>query len=751
MSAMDYDRQVGLLGHRFNVLFGLIYDSFVCHTMSRELDNAAYKRRITVLSTWGIIAARAITYQAKRDFNVARKLHMALEPLPLQEKPPEHHLAVLHEVGIPDVPDVPTKMKASSQMTPYKGGINLYWKYCIARDRANGVLKQYGKATSKPYWAFVRAEYDAPDFDRSIWEDRVKEIRDEAAVDRQLLLTHRAPLEICDGSRSALAHTHQGCLVPLALADFSVLAVIDSPNPALDVVSDQLVAVDLHQACDTKKVECQIVEAGLFISGHDAASLQSSTEEMQPLSNETYVTMRDIGLKQLTDVDSKDSLLERHSRAFATSVGRIARAKGTIPKTVHYERRCRGVCQARSVRSVWQCFRSLGTILKKLCDEHNRVSKLYHHKLLLAVIVWRHVRISQRVVVLADCNLGAGFADIGPHATQAFIVLQPTDDHIYDDTHTSDWFRAKRFRLLREPFVEPKAFGKMWKRWTRSVVLGRVRCRLAYDVAGDVLQPWNKPVERSCVDVLAFHWTNWDELHVTGTTRTLDSAAIGCGNDSDSGDDIDGEMAFGGRRQNEEDLSGTVAEVEQITPVAVPAHLHNIGQCLPDEDVVDDSSTSSDGGGGEEPPVYPVPPVGGPIAAMPSSSSGPMVPVPSPLPDPVPLPPDSDIAIRQVRRQRWSLWSISPVFSHGVHVGWGGNCGKHFNTALGERTRCQSSITAGKYLTLDECRVRMKLWLLAGLAVSDDDLLARQSHKRMLPRQIPLEDENVVDARAPVA
>ena len=76
VSAMDYDRQVGLLGHRFNVLFGLIYDSFVCHTMSRELDNAAYKRRITVLSTWGIIAARAIAYQAKRDFNVARKLDM---------------------------------------------------------------------------------------------------------------------------------------------------------------------------------------------------------------------------------------------------------------------------------------------------------------------------------------------------------------------------------------------------------------------------------------------------------------------------------------------------------------------------------------------------------------------------------------------------------------------------------------------------------------------------------------------------
>ena len=81
----------------------------------------------------------------------------------------------------------------------------------------------------------------------------------------------------------------------------------------------------------------------------------------------------------------------------------------------------------------------------------------------------------------------------------------------------------------------------------------------------------------------------------------------------------------------------------------------------------------------------------------------------------------------------------------------GGNCGCHLNTALGERTRCQASLTAGKYLTLDECRVRMKLWLLAGLTVSDADRMARNSHKGILPRQIPLEDETVVDARAPAA
>ena len=69
---------------------------------------------------------------------------------------------------------------------------------------------------------------------------------------------------------------------------------------------------------------------------------------------------------------------------------------------------------------------------------------------------------------------------------------------------------------------------------------------------------------------------------------------------------------------------------------------------------------------------------------------------------------------RHKRAEAWGPWSISPIYEHDVHVGFGPNCHKHKDCP--HQLDCSRSIRMGKKNRLSEaeCIRRCKEWLVIG-------------------------------------
>ena len=72
----------------------------------------------------------------------------------------------------------------------------------------------------------------------------------------------------------------------------------------------------------------------------------------------------------------------------------------------------------------------------------------------------------------------------------------------------------------------------------------------------------------------------------------------------------------------------------------------------------------------------------------------------------------------------------------------------HLNSTDRGGAQCKKAVTAGRTLTLDECRIKVKQWLIEGLPLPDSPN-ARTRHVEMDARRFPPEQEAAVDFRAP--
>ena len=73
-----------------------------------------------------------------------------------------------------------------------------------------------------------------------------------------------------------------------------------------------------------------------------------------------------------------------------------------------------------------------------------------------------------------------------------------------------------------------------------------------------------------------------------------------------------------------------------------------------------------------------------------------------------------------VERQswRWRGYLVSKIFRNDEHIGFGITCARHSNEEDGEATLCQKALLFGReHLSHDECILRLKKWLLAGVEI----------------------------------
>ena len=75
-------------------------------------------------------------------------------------------------------------------------------------------------------------------------------------------------------------------------------------------------------------------------------------------------------------------------------------------------------------------------------------------------------------------------------------------------------------------------------------------------------------------------------------------------------------------------------------------------------------------------------------------------------------------AIRQRRSEAWGVFHLGPIYSQGVQTGYGAICGLHRNSEDGPGIYCRKALTTSE-LSEEDCRLRLKRWLLAGLQDSD--------------------------------
>ena len=74
----------------------------------------------------------------------------------------------------------------------------------------------------------------------------------------------------------------------------------------------------------------------------------------------------------------------------------------------------------------------------------------------------------------------------------------------------------------------------------------------------------------------------------------------------------------------------------------------------------------------------------------------------------------SATANRQRRGESWGAFYLAPIYTQGVRTGYGAICGLHQNSDDVPGTSCRKALTTGD-LPEEECRVRLKRWLMAGL------------------------------------
>ena len=75
------------------------------------------------------------------------------------------------------------------------------------------------------------------------------------------------------------------------------------------------------------------------------------------------------------------------------------------------------------------------------------------------------------------------------------------------------------------------------------------------------------------------------------------------------------------------------------------------------------------------------------------------------------------------------MFNLGPIYSEGVRTGYGAICGLHSNSEDAPGIYCRKALTIGD-LSEEDCRLRLKRWLLAGL--KDDDWPEDQARSRHL-------------------
>ena len=103
-------------------------------------------------------------------------------------------------------------------------------------------------------------------------------------------------------------------------------------------------------------------------------------------------------------------------------------------------------------------------------------------------------------------------------------------------------------------------------------------------------------------------------------------------------------------------------------------------------------------------------------------------------PAPVP-PPAAAAAARPARRNQrraipWGPFLLSPIVpQHGRQTGWGAICNGHVDRGEGcSATQCKKAVSYGATLDDAACILRLKRWLIAGLADGDFPRHAQRSH-----------------------
>ena len=75
-------------------------------------------------------------------------------------------------------------------------------------------------------------------------------------------------------------------------------------------------------------------------------------------------------------------------------------------------------------------------------------------------------------------------------------------------------------------------------------------------------------------------------------------------------------------------------------------------------------------------------------------------------------------ATRQRRSEAWGVFHLGPIYSQGVQTGYGAICGLHQNSDDAPGIYCRKALTTSE-LSEEDCRLRLKRWLVAGLQDSD--------------------------------
>ena len=111
---------------------------------------------------------------------------------------------------------------------------------------------------------------------------------------------------------------------------------------------------------------------------------------------------------------------------------------------------------------------------------------------------------------------------------------------------------------------------------------------------------------------------------------------------------------------------------------------------------------------------------------------------------------DEDKALRESRVHSFGPWSTSEIWSEGLCVGWGANCGCHFSPKRQgtNALRCKKSIGATATCTLDEAHGLAKQWLLAGLEIPAGRRDGRADHLGTHRHHLPLRTHEELDADA---
>ena len=120
---------------------------------------------------------------------------------------------------------------------------------------------------------------------------------------------------------------------------------------------------------------------------------------------------------------------------------------------------------------------------------------------------------------------------------------------------------------------------------------------------------------------------------------------------------------------------------------------------------------------------------------LPSSDSDENGEAPLPAQPSFEVPPTAAAArLPMPRRQRrgipWGPFEIAPLVSGNRQQGWGATCGRHRDSVDPLDRQCKKHFVYGKRepLTDEQCRRRLKKWLLRGLHIPTTDACCRSLH-----------------------